>query len=88
MIGDSILHWAGVYSQEHSREVGGSLAVSWCDVRGMKWSVFQHSLQLGVVLSSEPRYIFPMGGGRHDITSGGNLLPYSLGITLSQSNFP
>jgi lysophospholipase L1-like esterase len=63
MLGDSILHWAGAYAQERGREVGGSLAVSWCGVRGMKWADFQHNLQLGVMFSSAPKYIFLHLGG-------------------------
>ncbi|KAH3844367.1 hypothetical protein DPMN_086625 [Dreissena polymorpha] len=52
MLGDSILHRAGVNAQERGREVDGNLAVSWCGVRGIKWADFQHNLQLGVMFSS------------------------------------
>ncbi|KAH3821181.1 hypothetical protein DPMN_122942 [Dreissena polymorpha] len=63
MLGDSIFHWAGVYAQERGREVGGSLAVSWCGFRGMKWADCQHNLLLGVMFSSAPRYISSIGRG-------------------------
>ncbi|KAH3840934.1 hypothetical protein DPMN_114393 [Dreissena polymorpha] len=57
------MYWPGAYAQEHGYEVGGSVAVSWNGIRGMKWTDFQHNLQLKVMFSSPQKLLFIHLGG-------------------------
>ena len=73
MLGDSIVHWAGVFATERGTpnlRLPNFSSVGWYGIQGMSWIDFIYSLQLRTLFQATPKVIVIHLGGNDLVDIG------------------
>ena len=76
MVGDSLVHWAGVRAKQVGCSLGvKGITVGWHGIRGMKWEGFDRQIQLLSLYNKAPRAVLiHLGGNDFCMTSQAKLM--------------